>query len=68
MALTVRTDNEPETALSALSEAEGASCQGIILRAALERFERTALESTVLKSASAMIDRQGDVLLELERA
>ena len=62
----MRTDNEPEPALSALSEAEGASCHEIILRAVLERFERSALESTVLKSASAMMDRQGDVLLELE--
>lgn len=65
MALTVRTDDELEEALSALAKQEGASRQEIIRRAVLERYERSGHRSRVQSSARRMIDRWGDVLERL---
>jgi len=62
MALTVRTDEQLEEALTALSKEEGASRQEIIRRAVLERYERSGHRSRVEGSARKMIDRWGDVL------
>ena len=65
LALTVRTDKELEDALSALTEAEGASRQEIIRRAVLERYQRAGHASRVEDAALRMIDRWGDVLDQL---
>jgi predicted transcriptional regulator len=62
MALTLRTDDELEHALSALVEEEGLSRQEIIRRAVLERYERRGHRSRVETSSERMIDRWGDVL------
>ncbi len=62
MALTLRTDEELEAALTALSTAEGASRQEIIRRAVLERFTRAGHAARVETSSERMIDRWGDVL------
>lgn len=62
MALTVRTDEELERALSALAEAEGLSRQEIIRRAVLERYERAGHRARVDESAGRMIERWRDVL------
>ncbi|OHV41434.1 MULTISPECIES: CopG family transcriptional regulator [Pseudofrankia] len=65
MALTVRTDDELERALTALAAAEGTSRQEIIRRAVLERYERTGHAVQVQDSANRMIERWGDVLHRL---
>lgn len=62
MALTLRTDEELERALSALAEREGLSRQEIIRRAVLERYERAGHRARVDDSAQRMVDRWGDVL------
>ena len=62
MALTLRTDDELERALTALAEQEGLSRQEIIRRAVLERFERAGHRARVDDSAERMVDRWGDVL------
>ena len=62
MALTLRTDEELERALSALAEDEGLSRQEIIRRAVLERYERAGHRARVDDSAQRMVDRWGDVL------
>jgi len=62
MALTLRTDDELEKALTALAEAEGASRQEIIRRAVLERYERSGHAARVHESSERLIDRWGDVL------
>ena len=62
MALTVRTDEEMEEALSALSAAEGISRQEIIRRAILERYERSTHTARVADAATRMTQRWGDVL------
>lgn len=62
MALTLRTDDELETALTALADAEGASRQEIIRRAVLDRYERTVHAARVDQSASRLVDRWADVL------
>ena len=62
MALTLRTDDELEAALTALAEAEGASRQEVIRRAVLERYERAGHTDRVHASADRMIERWGDVL------
>jgi len=62
MALTLRTDDELEKALTALAEAEGASRQEIIRRAVLERYERSGHAARVQQSSERLIDRWGDVL------
>ena len=65
MALTVRTDEQLEEALTALAEAEGISRQEIIRRAVLERYERAGHRSRVGGSAVRMLERWGDVLERL---
>jgi predicted transcriptional regulator len=68
VALTLRTDDEMERALTALAEAEGASRQEVIRRAVLERYERAGHVTRVDESASRMTDRWGDVLKRLGEA
>lgn len=65
MALTVRTDEQLEEALTALAEAEGISRQEIIRRAVLERYERAGHGERVERSSRKMIERWGDVLERL---
>lgn len=62
MALTLRTDEELERALTTLAEQEGLSRQEIIRRAVLERYERAGHRARVEDSAQRMADRWGDVL------
>jgi predicted transcriptional regulator len=62
MAMTLRTDEELEAALTALAEAEGASRQEVIRRAVLERYHRSSHTNAVEDSAARMIERWGDVL------
>jgi len=62
MAMTLRTDDELERALSVLTESEGISRQEVIRRAVLERFERAGHQSRVSDSTDRMFDRWGDVL------
>jgi predicted transcriptional regulator len=68
MALTLRTDEELERALDALSEAEGLSRQEVIRRAVLDRFERAGHAARVEESADRMRERWGDVLDRLGTA
>ena len=68
MALTVRTDDEMERALTALAEAEGTSRQEVIRRAVLDRYERSAHVARVDESASRLAERWADVLNRLGRA
>ena len=65
MALTLRTDEELEHALTTLAEQEGLSRQEIIRRAVLERYERAGHRARVDDSAQRMVDRWGDVLERL---
>lgn len=67
MALTLRTDDELERALSALADAEGLSRQEVIRRAVLERYERAGHTARRDASAERMLDRWGDVLDRLGR-
>lgn len=62
MAFTVRTDQELEQALDALTEAEGLSRQEVIRRAVLERYDRAGHQARVSDSTKRMLDRWGDVL------
>ena len=62
MALTLRTDDELERALTTLAEQEGLSRQEIIRRAVLERYERAGHRTRVDDSTGRMVDRWGDVL------
>ena len=62
MAMTLRTDEELDKALTALAAAEGVSRQEIIRRAVFERYERAGHASRVQDSSSRMIARWGDVL------
>jgi predicted transcriptional regulator len=65
MALTLRTDDEMERALTALAEAEGASRQEVIRRAVLDRYERAEHVHRLDDSATRMSERWGDVLRRL---
>jgi len=65
MALTVRTDEQLEQALTALAKAEGISRQEIIRRAVLDRYERAGHSQRVDRSSRKMIERWGDVLERL---
>jgi predicted transcriptional regulator len=65
MALTLRTDDELEAALTALAGAEGISRQEVIRRAVLERYERSGHVARVQESSARLIDRWGDVLHRL---
>lgn len=62
MAMTLRTDDELERALSMLTESEGVSRQEVVRRAVLERFECAGHRGRVSGSTDRMIDRWGDVL------
>ena len=62
MALTLRTDEELERALTALAESEGLSRQEIIRRAVIERYERAGHRARLDDSAQRMVDRWSDVL------
>ncbi|HEY5112256.1 MAG TPA: CopG family transcriptional regulator [Acidimicrobiales bacterium] len=68
MALTVRTDDEMERALTALSNAEGTSRQEVIRRAVLERYSRSAHLERVAGATAEMMDRWGDVIELLSKA
>ena len=65
MAFTLRTDDELERALDALSEDEGLSRQEIIRRAVLERYEAAGHARRVADSTDRMMERWGDVLERL---
>ncbi|CAM3774668.1 CopG family transcriptional regulator [Occultella aeris] len=62
MALTVRTDDELEGALTALAAAEGTSRQEVIRRAVLERYARSSHVARVDESSDHLIERWSDVL------
>ena len=62
MAMTLRTDDELDGALTALSEAEGISRQEVVRRAVLERYERAGHRASIDDSTQRMIERWGDVL------
>jgi predicted transcriptional regulator len=62
MALTLRTDDELDAALTALAEAEGASRQEVIRRSVLERYERTIHVVRVEDASSRLRERWADVL------
>lgn len=65
MSLTLRTDDELDAALTALSEAEGTSRQEVIRRAVLDRFERTVHQGRVEESSARLAQRWADVLERL---
>lgn len=65
MALTLRTDDTLEEALTALAEAEGASRQEVIRRAVLERYERSLHAARVTESSERLAERWSDVLHRL---
>lgn len=62
MAMTLRTDDELEAALTALADSEGASRQEIVRRAVLDRYERAGHAARVSDSTGRMVDRWADVL------
>ncbi len=65
MAMTLRTDDQLDEALTALADAEGTSRQEIIRRAVLDRYERSVHVARVQETSNRMIDRWGDVLERL---
>jgi predicted transcriptional regulator len=65
MALTLRTDDELEKALTALAAVEGTSRQEVIRRAVLERYERSGHAARVQESSARLIEQWGDVLHRL---
>jgi hypothetical protein len=62
MALTLRTDQELDAALSALAETEGLSRQEVIRRAVLERWERTHHQTQVADASRRLREEWADVL------
>ena len=62
MAMTLRTDEQFEAALTALADSEGASRQEIVRRAVLDRYERAGHAARVEDSTTRMVDRWADVL------
>jgi hypothetical protein len=68
VALTLRTDQQMEEALTALAEAEGVSRQEVIRRSVLDRYERVVHSRRVGESANRLADRWADVLDRLGRA
>ena len=65
MAMTLRTDDELDTALDALAAAEGVSKQEVVRRAVLERYARAGHTAAVAESTERMVERWGDVLHRL---
>jgi hypothetical protein len=68
MAMTLRTDEELDAALTELAEREGISKQEVVRRAVLERRDRTshrarvdAIVSDVLVDYAEALDRLGSV-------
>ena len=64
-AMTLRIDDELESALQALVEAEGVSRQEVVKRAVLERAQRRGHSQRVAVSADALAERWSDVLHRL---
>jgi predicted transcriptional regulator len=62
MALTVRTDEELERALSELAASEGTSRQEVIRRAVLDRYERSAHSARADEATERALERWADVL------
>ncbi len=62
MAMTLRTDEELERALSELAEAEGVSKQEAVRRAVLEKRDRTARRSRVDAIARDVIVEYAEAL------
>ena len=67
MALTVRTDEEMERALTELANAEGTSRQEVIRHAVLERYARSQHHERVVAATAEMMDRWGDVIERLSK-
>lgn len=65
MALTLRTDDVLNAALTELSEREGISRQEVIRRAVIDRLAATQHRSAVEAATSEMLDEWGDVLHRL---
>lgn len=65
MAMTLRTDEELERALSALAESEGLSRQEVVRRAVIERYERSQHTSRVATSGQRMAEKWADTLHRL---
>jgi len=65
MALTVRTDDELERALTALSNEEGTSRQEVIRRAVLDRYARSSHLDRVASATAEMQDRWAHVIERL---
>jgi predicted transcriptional regulator len=65
MAMTLRTDEELEAALTALAEAEGISRQEVIRRAVLERRDRAGHRTRVDTIASDAIVEYAEALERL---
>lgn len=65
MAMTLRTDDELDEALSALAAAEGKSKQDIIRTAVLEKYARAGHTARVQDASDRQIERWRDVLERL---
>jgi predicted transcriptional regulator len=65
MAMTLRIDDELESALQTLVAAEGVSRQEVVKRAVLERAQRQGHTLRVAASADALAERWSDVLHRL---
>jgi predicted transcriptional regulator len=65
MALTVRTDEEMEAALDALTEFEGSSRQEVIRRAVLDRYAQTVHRTEVHAVTRAVVEQWSDLLQRL---
>ena len=67
VAMTMRTDEELDTALEALSTHEGISKQEVVRRAVLERAERSSLRAEVDAILDVELVRFADALERLGR-
>lgn len=65
MAMTLRTDEELDAALDAMSSAEGISKQEVVRRAILERAERKSLRAEVDAILDVELVRFADALERL---
>lgn len=68
MAMTLRTDEELDQALTELAQQEGVSKQEVIRRAVLERRDRSAHRERVSESAKRVMEEWGPVLDRLGKA
>jgi predicted transcriptional regulator len=62
MAMTLRTDDELDAALTALAEAEGTSRQEVIRRAVLDRYARTTRRAKIDEILNTELERYADAL------